>query len=103
MIVELEGEFNYSNAENVKNRIDALAREGNNPILLNLAGVPYIDSSGLGTLVSIIKSANEIGIKVGLTGLTDSVKSVVVTTGINKYFTIFDTVDEALAKLSNPA
>jgi anti-sigma B factor antagonist len=102
MIVEIEGEFNYTNAENAKKRIDALTQECDNPILLNLAGVTYIDSSGLATLVSIIKSAKEIGVDVGLAEMTNPVKSVVRSTGIHKYFTIFDTVDEGLAKLSDP-
>ena len=55
--------------------IQSLLEEGQNQILLNLAGVAYIDASGLGELVSTYITVNESGGQIKLVNLTQRVAS----------------------------
>ncbi len=64
-----------------------LARTGHKQILLNLAGVNYIDSSGLGSLVSTFTSIRKQGGELKLLNLTDKVTDVMQ---ITKLYTVFD-------------
>src|SRR5204862_6519372 len=64
-------------------------------ILLNLAGVGYIDSSGLGTLVSGLASATSANAQLKLLNLDRRVHDVIRTTHLHLVFEVFD--DEAKA------
>jgi len=59
-------------------------------IVLNLAGVSYIDSGGLGTLVGVYSSARSQGADIKLTGLGPRVRDVLQ---ITKLVTVFETYD----------
>jgi anti-sigma B factor antagonist len=70
-----------------------LLSEGHQKILLNLAGVNYIDSSGLGALVSGFTSVRKAGGELKLVNLTDKVDNLMEVT---KLYTVFDVAqDEA--------
>jgi anti-sigma B factor antagonist len=69
--------------------------KGHKQILLNLGGVHYIDSSGLGTLVSAFTSVRKQGGELKLLNLTDKVSDLMQ---ITRLYTVFDiTNDEAVA------
>ena len=69
--------------------------EGQSKILLNLAGVNYIDSSGLGALVSAFTSVRKAGGEMKLVNLTDKVDNLME---ITRLYTVFDiAADEATA------
>jgi anti-sigma B factor antagonist len=55
-------------------------------IVLNLSGVSYLDSSGLGTLVSIWVSAKREGCELKLVSLTDRIKELLRLTNLDKLF-----------------
>jgi anti-sigma B factor antagonist len=72
-----------------------LLGEGHRQILLNLAGVDYIDSAGLGHLVSAIASVRKVKGELKLLKLTDKVQDMLQ---ITKLHTIIDIMnDEAVA------
>jgi len=72
-----------------------LLDKGNKQILLNLGAVDYIDSSGLGVLVSSFTSARKQGGELKLLNLTDKVTGLMQMT---KLYTVFDIKnDEAVA------
>jgi anti-sigma B factor antagonist len=64
-----------------------LLGKGDKKILLNLAGVNYIDSSGLGSLVSAFTSARKVGGELKLLNLTEKVDNLME---ITKLYTVFD-------------
>jgi len=68
-----------------------LLSEGHPRILLNLAGVNYIDSSGLGALVSAFTSVRKQGGELKLVNLTDKVDNLMQ---ITKLYTVFDIEDD---------
>jgi anti-sigma B factor antagonist len=78
---------------------DVLA-SGSNEILLNLADVNYIDSSGLGELVSALTAVKHAGGELKLLKLTEKVQDLLQ---ITKLYTVFDIKDdeaEAIAAFS---
>ena len=68
-----------------------LTAKGNKKILLNLSDVSYIDSSGIGELVSGFTSVSNQGGTLKLLGLTKRVKDLLQ---ITKLYTVFDVHEE---------
>lgn len=65
-------------------------------IVLNLAGVNYIDSGGLGTLVSLYTSARNINASVKLANLTQRVGDLLQVTKLLTVFDVYDSEAQAL-------
>ena len=81
----------------LRNTIRRLLGEGKKKILLNLADVGYIDSSGIGELVSSFTAVNKESGSLKLLNLTQKIQDLLA---ITKLLTVFDTYDdegEALA------
>ena len=79
----------------VRDLVSKLLSNGHKQILLNLGDVNYIDSSGLGALVSSFTSARKQGGELKLLNLTDKVTDLMQMT---KLYTVFDVKnDEAVA------
>src|SRR6478609_11038453 len=72
-------------------------------IVLNLSGVTYIDSGGLGTLVGVYSSARSGGADVKLTGLGQRLRDVLQITKLATVFEVFNTEQEALTALGRGA
>jgi anti-sigma B factor antagonist len=68
-------------------------------MVLNLAGVTYIDSGGLGTLVGVYSSARGTGADIKLTGLGQRLRDVLQITKLATVFEVFDSEQEALTAL----
>jgi anti-sigma B factor antagonist len=75
--------------------VRALAAEGAKKLLLNLSEVSYIDSSGIGELVSAFTTITNHGGQLKLVGLTKRVKDLLQITKLYTVFEVFD--DEAAA------
>jgi len=68
-----------------------LLSKGHKKILLNLGNVTYIDSTGLGALVSAFTSVRKQGGELKLLNLTNKVEDVMQ---ITKLYTVFDVMDD---------
>jgi anti-sigma B factor antagonist len=90
--------------ENVLPFQNAIRREQNaQTVILDFSQVPYIDSSGLGSLVSAYVSRQKAGRAVALTGVNERVLRLFEVTRTDSLFLIFPTVDDAIAALTGPA
>ena len=65
-------------------------------VVVDLAAVEFIDSSGLGLLIALLKWAGGRGGDVRIAGLRKTVRMIFEITRTYKVFEIFDTADEAL-------
>ena len=72
-------------------------------IVLSLAGVNYMDSSGLGTLVGLYTSARSVGGEIKLAGLTQRIKDVLQITKLGSIFEFYDTAEEAASTFNRQA
>ena len=87
--------------ENVSPFLNAVRRESAPTVILDFTGVPYLDSSGLGSLVSAYTSCQKAGRRVALTGVNQRVMKVFEMTKVEPIFLMFATVAEALEALTN--
>jgi anti-sigma B factor antagonist len=78
--------------------IRSLVEEGKTQILLNLAGVTHIDSSGLGELVSSHITLSDKGGEIKLAHLTERLRELMT---ITKLLTVFDVYDDEPQALSS--
>lgn len=74
-----------------------LVREGHKRIVLDLEGVDFMDSSGLGALVSVLKGLGSAG-TLGVCNLRGGVQSLFKLTRMDKVFAISATLEEAVRK-----
>jgi anti-sigma B factor antagonist len=65
-------------------------------IILNLSGVSYIDSGGLGTLVGVYSSARAAGADIKLTGLGQRLRDVLQITKLVTVFEVYETEQQAI-------
>jgi anti-sigma B factor antagonist len=70
--------------------------ESTRQVVLNLAGVTYLDSGGLGTLVGVYSSARASGADIKLTGLGQRLRDVLQITKLVTVFEVYDTEQEAI-------
>jgi anti-sigma B factor antagonist len=98
-ILVLKGPLTANNLHSLQN---AIRREQTPTLILDLTEVPYIDSSGLGSLVSAYVSGHKSGQQVVLTGINNRVAKLFEITKLEPFFLIFPTIDDALEALSNP-
>ena len=79
----------------LRDQILKLAASGRNKIVLNLADVSYVDSSGMGELVSVYSSVRNQGGMLKLLNLTKRVQDLLRMTKLSTLFEVFE--DEAVA------
>lgn len=81
--------------------IDWLARTSDaRNVLVNLEKVDFMDSSGLGTLIALLKRVSERGGDLKICGMSKKVRMVFEITRAYKVFEIVDTVDEGVRACS---
>ena len=81
----------------VRHTVRDLLKDNNNKIILNLADVNYIDSSGIGELVSTYTTVASNGGQLKLLGLTSKIQELLAITKLLTVFQVFDDEQAALA------
>ncbi|MBL7069440.1 MAG: STAS domain-containing protein [Candidatus Omnitrophica bacterium] len=95
-ICRVEGEIDINTAVQLKKAFDKLIREKRDKIVISMEKVSYIDSSGLATLVELLKNFRKYGARMKLAGLTAKVKSLFEITKLEKLFDILEKEEEAI-------
>jgi anti-sigma B factor antagonist len=97
-ILDLSGKIVLGEGDvQVKERIKDLMADGQRRVLLNLAEVNYIDSAGLGTLISSYTTAKREGGSLKLVNLTKRIQDLLAITKLITVFETFDSEADALA------
>ena len=84
----------------LRTAIRRLLGEGKNKILLNLASVNYIDSSGIGELVSSFTAVSKEGGTLKLLSLTQKIQDLLAITKLLTVFDVYDDEGEALSSFN---
>jgi anti-sigma B factor antagonist len=82
--------------ELLKDKINSLIHQGQKKLLLNLEGVPYIDSAGLGEIVRTYTTVSRQGGNLKLVNLTKRITDLLSITKLLTVFETFDSEAEAL-------
>jgi anti-sigma B factor antagonist len=96
-VVQVDGQLIVGNRQELKELVQAALDRGDRRLLIDFSGTGYIDSSGLGALVSISKRIREAGGELRLAGLNDDLRSLFELTKLDTWFTISETSEQALA------
>src|SRR5438552_18904390 len=86
--VVVEGEVDVATAPALRDELYRLIEQGSREVVVDLSGMDFIDSTGLGVFVGALKRPREGGGRIELRGLTPSALEVFVTTGLRAAFTI---------------
>jgi anti-sigma B factor antagonist len=98
-IVDLSGRITLGEASVVvRDVINDLMSNGNKKILLNLAEVNYVDSSGIGVLVSSLSSVRKQGGELKLLNITKRIRDLLQ---ITKLYSLFDIKDDEATALAS--
>ena len=95
-VVTASHELDARNSQKVKDEFKELINAGRSKIVVDLSSLGFIDSSGLGALVTALKTARQAGGDVRLCGLTTPVRSIFELTRLFRVFDIFDSRADAL-------
>lgn len=101
LVCYVEGEIDINTAPDLKKNFEKILSKKTPKIVINFSKVTYVDSSGLATLVEILKGMRTYGGKMRLSNLSPKIKSLFEITKLEKLFDI--AADEAEALSSDPA
>eukprot|EP00494_Astrolonche_serrata_P005878 UN05895 len=96
VILEIQGEIDLYNAPEIKDAIQRLIDEQKYNIIINLEKVSYIDSSGIGALISSLSNLKKYQGSLKIINVYASVKKVFELTKLTSFFEIYDSEDKAL-------
>jgi anti-sigma B factor antagonist len=95
-IVELQGEIDLSTSAIFKETVYKVIESGKKDIVINLSGLEFMDSTGLGVLVAALKKTSMEGGSIRLVCNKRSIKKVFIITGLDKVFSIYDNLQRCL-------
>ena len=102
MILDLKGKLTIGEGDELlRDKINSLIQQGHRKLLLNLEGVSYVDSAGLGEIVRTYTTVSRQGGNLKLLNLTKRIQDLLA---ITKLLTVFDTYEsepEALVSFKN--
>lgn len=95
--VAAPSELDARNAQQAKDFFKKLVDGGSRRLVLDLSDVSFIDSSGLGALLTVLKAARAAGGDVKLCGMTPPVQTIFELTRLYKVFDVFPAAEHAAA------
>jgi len=96
VILDISGEIDLYNAPEIKEFINKKIEEQKYNIVINFQEISYIDSSGIGALISTLSNLKKYQGTLKITNIHDSVKKVFELTKLTSFFEIYDNVETAL-------
>ena len=95
-LVEVEGQLIVGNRQELKQKVLEHLEGGERKFVIDFSNTGYIDSSGLGVLVSLSKKIREQGGELRLSSLNEDLRTLFELTKLDTLFRIADTKEEAL-------
>jgi anti-sigma B factor antagonist len=100
-VLDLKGKMTLGEGDELlKDKINSLLQQDRKQILLNLEGVPYIDSAGLGEIVRTYTTVSRQGGKLKLVNLTKRITDLLSITKLLTVFETFDSEPDAIRSFS---
>ncbi|MFI2712313.1 STAS domain-containing protein [Micromonospora sp. NPDC018662] len=98
-VLEVRGELDMATSPRLHEALQRLIDAGDRQVVVDLAGVGFMDSSGLGALVVMFKALREAGGRLVLAAVRPPVRSVLAVTSVDRAIRVHDDVAEAEAAL----
>ena len=101
VILRISGSILGEDRIQLSDKIQELVDDGGKNVVLNLQDVDLMDSVGLGMLVALRASLMRREVRLLLSNVDRSVRSLLLITKLNNVFELYDTEDEAIADLDS--
>ena len=96
-ILDVSGDIDLSHSPAMRKALLGEIKEKHTPrVFLNLKNVRYIDSSGIASLVEGLKASRDLGSRLILYGMNNSVREVMQLSRLQKIFEIYEDEEQAL-------
>ena len=96
-VVNVWGEVDVATSPSLRETLIRLVAEGSNRLILDLEGVDFLDSTGLGTIISALKRARTHGGDLPLVSTQARITRLFEITGLDKAVPLLPTLDAAVA------
>jgi anti-sigma B factor antagonist len=97
VVIGVDGQLIVGNRHELKQKVIDALDAGDRKVLVDFTNTGYIDSSGLGALVSLSKKMRDAGGELRLAGLNEDLRTLFELTKLDTLFNIGDTTEQALA------
>ena len=97
LVIDVDGQLIVGNRQDLKQRVLDALEAGDRKFLIDFTRTGYIDSTGLGVLVSLSKKIRDEGGDLRLAGLNEDLKTLFELTKLDTLFAITDSAEQALA------
>ena len=99
-VLDLEGNLALEGNKQFRQRVAATIEAGARKLIVNMARVPYMDSSGLGELISCYTTLQRMSGRIKLLHLSDRLQHLLVITKLTGLFETFDSEPAAVASFA---
>ena len=99
-ILRLTGRLDFLSAAAAREQFSQQVTSGRSHLIVDLSGLSFIDSSGLGALIGGLKTARQASGDLRLAQPTDQALSVLKLTSLDRVFRTYSTVEEAIDTFS---
>lgn len=100
-VVRFNGDFlNEADHETFREKIRSLADDGKIHVVIELSGVKYMNSCGLGSLVCAATTLRKVGGDLRLVEVGEHVRELLAITKLNKVFDVYPSLEKALPQFS---
>jgi anti-sigma B factor antagonist len=95
-VIAVSGRLTFGReAERLEGLVTELLKGGKTRFVLDVSGLDYVDSSGIGTVVSCLTQVKKSGADLRMAGASPRIQRLFSMTGIDKLLTLYPTVAEA--------
>jgi anti-sigma B factor antagonist len=95
-VLEVRGELDLHSATQLRDRLLKVVAAGQQSVVVDLTGLSFLDSTGLGVLVTARNQAQQAGAGLRLVCTSDRMLKLFRITGLDAVFEIYATVPEAI-------
>ena len=102
-LLALDGGLDHSNTDRFVDTMDRLLAEGTSRVVLDLERLTYVSSWGLAALVRVHHHYAARGGRIAFANLHTTVASLLRLSHMDRFFDLYENVEEALAAVSGPS
>lgn len=100
LVISLKGELDHHTARQVREYIDRILEDPIvKNIIMDIKGLKFMDSSGIGVLIGRYKIISKRGGKIGIININSHIDRIFQVFGIYKLVKVYDQLDQALTDL----
>ncbi len=96
VVIAVSGEITFENSDQFRDKIDQLCEQGRYRMIIDLAGLQYMSSAGMGVLVHGLKRARAKNGDLRLINLSEKMRRVFLITQFTHHFMVLPNLEEAV-------